>query len=69
MKHCPSVCGDDFPPSECLCKYDCAFGHCGCVVEKDTCCLCGWSTWKDPGDIADRREVSFISLAEMGFSL
>lgn len=69
VKHCKTNCGEDFPPSECLCKFVCAFDHCGCVSSVGVCCLCGWSTWKDEDEIAERREVSFVSLALMGFSL
>ena len=75
LKHCPNMCAATDPvlghPAQvsCLCQYQCAMGHCGCVARGQDCCLCGWSTWTDPEEVAQRREITFQTLAVMGFSL
>lgn len=76
MKHCSEMCtGIEGVRADleigCLCAYECMWGHCGHTRhgKNGDCCLCGWSTWTDSADIAKRREMSFVAIAEMGFSL
>lgn len=71
MKHCVHHACKPDPGQDisCLCELQCMWGHCGCVARGSAiCCLCGWSEWTDPKEIAERRAIEASALVAMGFS-